>query len=96
MRKNPYAIQPKLKPLIVQGKLSYNENVRCNNILRLKKEIREEFFDLNGNHQLMSYRMEFYRTEAELQKRINEIILAKTGLPFLLFFYGEENKAKEW
>jgi len=90
MRHNPYVIQPKIKPLIVSGRLSYNENVRCNNILRFKKEIREEFSDLKGKANLISYRMEYFRSDKELYDRINQVIEAGIGLPFLLFLFREE------
>lgn len=97
MLKNPYVIRPKIKPIIVQGKLSYNENVRCNNILRFKKEIRNEFEDLQGKNNLISYRMEYYRIEGELLERINQIINQKIGLPFLLFLFKEDvSNNEEW
>ena len=89
MWKNPYIIQPKIKPIIIEGRLSYNENVRCNNILRFKKEIRQEFEDLQGKNHLIYYRMEYYRKYEELLKRIKEIINQELGLPFLLFLFKE-------
>lgn len=97
MLKNPYVIKPKIKPIIVHGKLSYNENVRCNNILRFKKEIRNEFDDLQGKNHLIAYRMEYYRNENELLNRINEIIKNKIGFPFLLFLFKEDiSNNEEW
>ena len=88
-------LKPRIKPILVEGRLSYNENVRCNNILRFKKEIREQFSDLQGKTNLISYRMEYYRTEEELKARLHEIISNKTGLPFLLFLQkGDSNKVK--
>ena len=92
MWKNPFILQPKVKPILVEGRLSYNENVRCNNILRLRREIREEFQDLQGKVNLIGYRMEFYRTGRELQRRVAEIMNAKMGLPFLLFIFKEDKQ----
>ena len=83
-------IKPKVKPIIVHGKLSYNENVRCNNILRFKKEIREEFDDLQGKNHLIGYSMEYYRTGNELLNRVSQIKNDNSGLPFLLFLFKEE------
>ena len=95
MCKNPYVIKPTIKPIIVKGKLSYNENVRCNNILRFKKEIRNEFDDLQGRNGLIAYRMEYYRIEEELLERVNQIIKEKIGIPFLLFLFKEDNSNNE-
>ena len=95
MYKNPYILQPKIKPIIAEGRLSYNENVRCNNILRFKKEIREEFEGLQGNNQLIGYRMEYYRNEEELQNRLTQVINDKIGLPFLLFLFKNDKGGKE-
>lgn len=97
MWENSYVIRPKIKPIVVQGRLSYNENVRCNNILRFKKEIRNEFEDLQGRNGLIAYRMEYYRNEDELLERINQIIKSKIGLPFLLFLFREDfSNNEEW
>ena len=95
MKKNHFILQPKVKPLIVEGRLSYNENVRCNNILRLKREIREEFSDLQGKTNLIGYRMEFYRTTEELRKCIEDIVHNNQCLPFLLYLFKEGQRRKD-
>ena len=87
-----YTLKPKPKPLIVKGKVSYNENSRAKNVIRLKKEVVDEFSDLKDFKRDIGYKLEYHRNFRTLEKRIGE--LKNNGaMPFLLFLYEEKEKA---
>jgi hypothetical protein len=84
------------KPLIprnvmnVNGKMAYSERDRCWNILRFKKEILYEFYQLKERRSNFSYNLVYYRTYEDLEKAIKQ--LKKAGgmaLPFLVFLYKD-------
>jgi len=82
---------PKSKPLIIDGIVSYSETCRARSIIRLKKDVINEFNDLKNRDKLIRYKLEYYRGPRRLQKRVNEITENGGGIPFLLFIYSEEN-----
>ena len=83
-----FILTSKLKPLIVNGSIYYNDKEGAHNLLRLKKDVINEFIQLNNKEVSPAYRMEFYRNSNQLLKRIEE--LGQEGkLPVLLFFYTQ-------
>jgi hypothetical protein len=77
----------------VEGKLIYCERDQAWNLLRLKKEVLNEFYQLKEMRSKFSYHMVYYRTYEELEKAVKE--LKKKGelaLPFLVFLYKDEEK----
>ena len=80
-------LKPRVKPILVKGNLYYCEGDRSNSIIRLRKEIRQEFLeDMRKN---IKYQMEYYRTKEEFQMRAKK--LSESGnIPFLLILYQDE------
>ena len=87
-------LKPKKKPLIVKGAVSYSEAVRARNIIRLKKEVVNEFLDLKDREKSITYKLEYHRNFTKLKKRIEEINKNGDGIPFLLFIYAEREKGE--
>ena len=81
-------LTPKLRPLIVNGSIYYNDKDGYYNLLRLKKQILNEFMELNNKNVSPAYRMEIYRSGEQLLRRIEKLENEKR-LPILLFFYTE-------
>lgn len=85
------------KPLLprrvinIKGKISYSEGAQSWSVLRFKKELLKEFFQLNEKRSKFSYKMSYYRTIEELEKIIKEIKKQKeSSLPILMWLYREE------
>lgn len=81
------------QPVISNGRIYYNEVLRCNNLIALRKEIRIAFPTLKDINLIFDYRLEYYRSFQELLKRVTELSEKNTGLPFLMFIY-EDKKNK--
>jgi len=84
------------KPLIprniidIQGKMIYCERDHSWNLIRLKKEILNEFYQLKEMRAKFSYHMLYYRTYEELEKTVKELKKKDNiPLPFLMFFYKD-------
>jgi hypothetical protein len=56
------------------------------NMIRLKKEILDEFMQLRDRRLKASYRMVFYRDPVELFLAMEKIMDANEDLPILLYF----------
>ena len=82
-------LKPRVKPILVNGNLYYCEGDRSNSIIRLRKEIRQEF--LEDMRKSVKYQMEYYRTKEEFQSRVKKLVDAGS-LPFLLFLYEGEKE----
>ena len=82
-------LKPRIKPILVKGKLYYCEGDRSNSIIRLKREIRDEF--LENIRKNIKYQIEYYRTKQELKERM-ENLMNGDQLPFLLFLYRDEKE----
>ena len=81
-------LKPRIKPILVRGSLYYCEGDRANSIIRLRKEIREEF--LESMRKNIKYQMEYYRTKEEFESRMKKLF-DEGKLPFLLLLYkGDE------
>lgn len=77
-----------MPPLISEGNISYNKDLRALSIIRLKKKIVKEFPELNALKQAF-YRAELWNNYNQLKQRINQIIIKKQGVPILLFLFKE-------
>ena len=78
------------QPIISNGRISYNEAMRCNNLIALRKEIRIAFPALNDINLLFYYRLEYYKSSQELLKRVTELSEKNDGLPFLFFIFEDK------
>ena len=82
-------LKPKIRPICVKGNLYYCESDRGNSIIRLKKEIRNEFIE--NSKKDIKYQMEYYRTKEEFRLRVDKL-MENDKLPFILFlFEGEKS-----
>ena len=82
-------IKPITQPLIVNGRLIYNEANRTSSIIRLKKKIIKEFPDLKRKKKML-YQFEFCRSYEKTIDRIKQMQERDQGIPFLIFFYAEK------
>ena len=83
------------KPLVprsyidIDGKVLYSEGDQAWNLVRLKKEVLNAFYQLREKSSKFSYHMSYFRVYEELEKAIRG--LKKGGaLPVLIWFYKEE------
>jgi len=84
------ALTPR-KKIQVEGKVSYSESSQAWNIIKLKKELFEEFPQLKEKRASFSYRMEFFRDEEELDNFYKRFKGSKEKvMPILMFLYKEE------
>ena len=78
-------IKPVIKPIAIQGKLSYLESLRAFAVIRLKRKIIDIFPQLQEN-QSWCYHLEYPRSSIQAIKLIEE---AGENVPFLLYIYPE-------
>ena len=84
-------LQPTRTALKVKGKLAYREFEQAWNIIRLKKELLNEFPILKEKRSTFSYQMVVYRTYDELDKVVRKMKREKLPLPIFLFLEKEKN-----
>jgi len=82
-------LQPTKTPLNIKGRISYRESEQAWNVIKLKKELINEFSVLREKRSSFSYQMLFYRTYDELEKAVRKMKREKSPLPILLFLQKE-------
>jgi len=82
-------LQPKKTTLNIKGRISYTEADQAWNMIKLKKELLNEFTDLKEKRSKFLYQMLFYRTYAELEKLVKKMKKEESALPILLFLEKE-------
>ncbi|MBL7148267.1 MAG: hypothetical protein ISS82_05570 [Nanoarchaeota archaeon] len=80
-------LKPKVRPICVKGRLYYCEGDRANSVIRLRKEIRQEFLDHSRKN--IAYQMEYYRTKEEFKNRMDKL-MEDNILPFIMFLFEEK------
>ena len=78
------------RPLIVNGRLIYNEAKRACSIIRFKKRIIDEFPELKSGN--WSYQLEHWKDYPTTIERIKEAQEGEEKVPILLFIYKEDDK----
>ena len=79
-----------IRELEVDGRISYKESLQLWCIIRLKKQIINEFPQLKEKRSKFSYKMLYYRDIEQLEKRIKELKKNKeTSLPMLMWLYKD-------
>jgi len=74
----------------INGKIIYSEGDQAWNLIRLKKEVLNEFYQLKEKRAKFSYHMVYYRNYEELEKAVKELKKkSEMVLPFLVFLYKE-------
>ncbi|MFH0808708.1 MAG: hypothetical protein V1888_03800 [archaeon] len=71
-----------------EGKVHYSESAQAWNVLKLKKEMFEEFPQLKEKRSKFSYKLTYYRSPKELEKEMKELV-GKQVMPVLLFLYKD-------
>ena len=82
-------LQPRRTPLNIKGRISYRETDQAWNLIKLRREILNEFADLKEKRSKFLYQMIFYRTYAELEAYVKKIKKNESALPILLFLEKE-------
>lgn len=82
-------LQPRRTPLNMKGRISYRETDQAWNLIKLRREILNEFADLKEKRSKFLYQMIFYRTYAELEAYVKKIKKEGSALPILLFLEKE-------
>ena len=72
----------------VEGKLAYAEGFQSWNLLRLKKEIVDEFPALKEKRSAFSYKLMFFRTFQDLQDAVKKL-KNEDVMPMVLWLYKE-------
>jgi len=72
-----------------KGKLSYNESSQAWSIIRLKKELINEFPQLSEKRSSLSYHLMYCRDYEGFEKKVKELVKNKEVLPILLFLKKE-------
>ena len=88
---SPKSIFPSNHPLIIIGKLSYDETLGAFSVIRLKKRFIDEFSDLKLGSNWF-YQLEYLRTYDQAIKRIEGAQRLEQGIPILLFIYQENDE----
>jgi len=79
------------KELEIFGKISYKESLGLWSIIRLKKEIINEFPQLKEKRSRFGYKMNYYRDIAQLENVVKELKKNKDQpMPVLMWLYKEE------
>jgi hypothetical protein len=75
----------------IKGRMIYCERDHSWNLIRLKKEVLNEFYQLKEMRSKFSYHMVYYRSYEELEKALKELKKNRDiALPFLVFLYKEK------
>lgn len=76
-----------------EGKIAYSESAQAWNVIKLKKELFDEFPELKEKRSSFSYKLKFFRTEEELESAYKKFKGNKDKMmPMVLFLYKEVGK----
>ena len=87
MEMNKRTLIPR-KIINIDGKIAYGEGFQSWNLIRLKKEIINEFPQLKEKRSSFSYKLIFHRTFEELLKEIKKL-KNENVMPMLLWLCKE-------
>jgi hypothetical protein len=73
----------------VNGILSYDEALQAWSILRLRKDLINEFNQLKEKRSKFSYELLFYRSYEEFEKAMKDLVKKEEVLPILMFLKKE-------
>lgn len=85
-------LRPAQETLESKGRLSYSEGSQAWSIIKLKKELLQEFPQLREKRSSFSYRLMLFRSYKKMEKAIKEIQKKEQPLPLLLCFYKEPSR----
>lgn len=84
---NKKPLSPK-RIIDIDGKLAYSEGFQSWNLIRLKKEIVDEFPQLKEKRSAFSYRLMFFRTHEEILDTIKKLKNEEV-MPMILWMYKD-------
>jgi hypothetical protein len=79
-------ILPRREPVKIKGNLLYNESAQTWNIIRLKKEVLNEFPELKDKRGSFLYTMIIPRSEKEIDQQFIDMLKSKKVFPIFLSF----------
>ena len=80
----------------IKGKISYKESSQAWSIIRLKKQLINEFPELKEKRSKFSYELNRFTCIEEFNKFMNKLKTSKkNNLPMLLWIYKETNEEGE-
>ncbi|MBW3001872.1 hypothetical protein KY338_01775 [Candidatus Woesearchaeota archaeon] len=83
-------LRPWYDTLEAKGVMSYDNNARCWNTIRVRKNFVKQFPQLRQRRTKFSYKMSFYASYEELKKAIKNMEKKKEALPILLYLVQEK------
>ncbi|MBU0894794.1 MAG: hypothetical protein KKF48_05485 [Nanoarchaeota archaeon] len=73
-----------------EGKVTYSESAQAWNVIKLKKELFDEFPELKEKRSQFSYSLKFFRNDEELEKAYQKFKKAKDkAMPMILVLYKD-------
>ena len=85
-------LKPVNDALVIQSRIWYNQNDGAWSIIRLKKNVINEFPILKEKRSNFFYKIIHHKTYDDLEKNIRKIKKNKDPVPILLFLYKEKEK----
>jgi hypothetical protein len=83
-------LRPQKNKLEIKGKLSYWESTHSWSMMKLKKEVVDEFPQLKERVSAFGYKMIFYHDSNELEKFIRKLRKDGEALPLLVWLIKEK------
>lgn len=83
-------LRPARESLDIKGRIAYTEGHQAWNLIRLKKEIINEFPQLKEKRSSFSYKLLFYHNYSQLEKAIRKMKRNNDALPILLWMVREK------
>ena len=83
-------LRPYNDKLDITGHVSYSEGYGAWNVIRLKKDLLNEFPQLREKTAKILYKLVFYKSHEELKQAIRRMDENKEAIPILLYFCKKE------
>jgi len=88
-------LRPVNNAINIQGKILYSQGDRSWNMIRIRKDILDEFPQLREKQAKFSYRMILHKSNNELEKAIRALKRDGGAMPILLFLCREKITPQE-
>jgi len=75
-----------------EGRITYKDTSRTWSLIRIKRELIQEFPQLRERMSEFSYKMSLFGSYSSLEKEIKRMKKKNIPLPLLLFFYKEKSQ----
>ncbi len=88
-------LQPSREKFEFKGNISYSENLRAWCIIRLRRELINEFPALKERRSKLGYHLTFYRDYDKLERAIRKMKMNNMPLPLLMFMEKRSDNFKK-